>query len=76
MSTPRGVEHLHEVIADSMRLLRVTPGGFDDPCQFVGSETDEREHRLLIGSCVTVFGSVPDVGACGSQSEAVLMTRR
>ena len=30
----------------------------------------------LIGSCVTIFGSVPDVGDYGSQSETVLMTQR
>jgi hypothetical protein len=30
----------------------------------------------MIGSCVTVFGSVPDVGGDGSQSETVLMTQR
>ena len=30
----------------------------------------------LIGSCVTIFGSAPDVGDYGSQSETVLMTQR
>jgi hypothetical protein len=29
-----------------------------------------------MGSCVTIFGSAPDVGGDGSQSETVLMTQR
>jgi hypothetical protein len=31
---------------------------------------------VLIGSYVTIFGSAPDVGGDGSQSETVLMTQR
>ena len=44
--------------------------------EFEEDLADDRLGRLLalIGSCVTVFGSVPDVGGYGSQSETVLMT--
>jgi hypothetical protein len=36
----------------------------------------EAKASPFIGSCVTIFGSVPDVGGDGSQSETVLMTQR
>jgi RNA:NAD 2'-phosphotransferase (TPT1/KptA family) len=59
-----------------------------DPCPTCGERSrqvlsGDRRERLsrfvsgaLIGSCVTIFGSVLDIGGDGSQSETVLMTQR